>query len=712
MKRFPLIAILVLSVAAVMAVSFEVLRRSRTRVVQEFDVAQQRLARDTATALAARLSAFDRDGTLLADLVERTRREGGDDRAWQDREILAACQALATTVSHYRTIGVFGSAGAAPIVAVDPTEEPSHTVPLLVEASVPIAVDASKMRHPSWRGPVSVAPNRSFYLYATPAGASEAVVMTIDVALLLQDVLRPPPAGAQYIVADAASVMWIDCESANTCRRGDLERPAVAPTRPPAPGTPRVLGRGRVVGGRAPPADSIDRLTPAAQAVQVLASGADTILATTQSLTTPLGVWSLILRSSTTAIDARQRGLLWQLILTSAGVIAAMLSVGVFIVRQQRTAAALEVELKAARQLADLRERSDKILDNVSVGVLGATRQGRVVFANRFLQQHKFPVSGPNDSGDNTKALTGWTSRLRPHIERALTVGRTGFISGDDPIARSPDGPTLFVRVVPLNRPVEDVEALVLVEDLSELHELRRQLIRAEKLVTVGVLSAGIAHEVGTPLMVIRGHAEHLLERVGASHAAARGLESIMAQIDRISNTIRRVLEFSRTQPTLVTPTLLPQAIARATELLEWRFRTKRISVLTRSETALPALAADSSQLEQVLVNLLMNACDASLEDGVIEIIAASTGSAAHEGAPPHTRIDIVDHGSGIRPEHINAIFDPYFTTKKAGEGTGLGLTIVSQIVHNHGGELSINATPGGGTTVSVLWPTASLTPP
>jgi signal transduction histidine kinase len=455
-------------------------------------------------------------------------------------------------------------------------------------------------------------------------------------------------------------------------------------------------------------------------------------------------VWSLDLRSSTAAIDARQRSTVWQVLLTSAGVMFTMLLGGAFVVRQQRRLATLAVELKAARQLADLRERSDKILDNVSVGVLGATRDGKVVFANtrdgkvvfanRFFASDHFPLVArtlagrTSASAANTGAagapdaehpaaddataralfLAAWTAQLRPTIERALTLGRTGLISADESRSARVRGSALDVRVVPLSHPVEEVEALVLVEDLSELHELRRQLVRAEKLITVGVLSAGLAHEVGTPLMVIRGHAEALLEKL-RDPAAVKGLQAVIDQIDRISATIRRVLEFSRARPTEVRPTALGRAVAQAVELLEWRLRTRRISVRTRLEPGLPPLAADPLQLEQVLVNLLMNACDASAPGSTVTLAASCPSRETGDGHAPaaRVRIEIIDAGSGIRPEHIHAVFDPYFTTKKEGEGTGLGLTIVSQIVHGHRGEIEIESAPGRGTTVTIGWPSA-----
>jgi len=113
----------------------------------------------------------------------------------------------------------------------------------------------------------------------------------------------------------------------------------------------------------------------------------------------------------------------------------------------------------------------------------------------------------------------------------------------------------------------------------------------------------------------------------------------------------------------------------------------------------LPPLAADRGQLEQVLVNLLMNACDACAPGGHV----TARARAADEGV----LLEIVDDGSGIAPEHLPSVLDPFFTTKKRGQGTGLGLTIAADIVKNHGGTLTIDSTPGQGTTVRVVWPKA-----
>ncbi|HVZ73341.1 MAG TPA: HAMP domain-containing sensor histidine kinase [Polyangia bacterium] len=235
----------------------------------------------------------------------------------------------------------------------------------------------------------------------------------------------------------------------------------------------------------------------------------------------------------------------------------------------------------------------------------------------------------------------------------------------------------------------------------EQVARLQRQLVRAEKLVTVGVLSAGIAHEIGTPLAVVRGRAEHMLERPTESRDE-EDLRAIVGEIDRVSSTIRQVLEFSREQPATVGRTDPRAAVARALELLEWRLAARRVLVDVDVPAELPPLAAAADQFEQVLVNLLMNACDASRSGSGVRV------TARRDGIHPHSlRFEVVDRGGGIPPHHLNAVFDPYFTTKKRGEGTGLGLAIVAQIVRSHRGEVAIRSAIGVGTAVVVIWPIA-----
>jgi signal transduction histidine kinase len=176
----------------------------------------------------------------------------------------------------------------------------------------------------------------------------------------------------------------------------------------------------------------------------------------------------------------------------------------------------------------------------------------------------------------------------------------------------------------------------------------------------------------------------------------------IIKHIDDIASTIRQLLDFSRRQPIAHRAVPLPAVLERARGLLDWKLATKSLTMTFSVPHDLPPLAADPDQLEQVLVNLLLNACDASPAHASISVVARAAGD-------KRARIEVVDRGEGIAPEHMNAVFDPFFTTKKRGEGTGLGLSIVASIVRNHSGEIDLQSEPGVGTTVTVLWPVSAV---
>jgi two-component system sensor histidine kinase HydH len=230
--------------------------------------------------------------------------------------------------------------------------------------------------------------------------------------------------------------------------------------------------------------------------------------------------------------------------------------------------------------------------------------------------------------------------------------------------------------------------------------QVAQALVRAEKLITVGVLSAGIAHEIGSPLAVIRGRAESVLDHEDLP-TRAEDMQIIIKHIDNISSTIRQLLDFSRRQAVAPSPAAFGVALERARALIQWKLAAKGLSLEARVDEDLPRLAADPDQLQQVLVNLLLNACDASEKGQSVQVTARALAGRDVEFA-------VVDRGCGVAVEHMNAVFDPFFTTKKRGEGTGLGLTIAAGIVRDHAGQINLVSAPGAGTTVTLLWPTVA----
>jgi two-component system sensor histidine kinase HydH len=388
--------------------------------------------------------------------------------------------------------------------------------------------------------------------------------------------------------------------------------------------------------------------------------------------------------------------LLQRIVSTAVAVALAVAGVGLVILRQQRKSVALEGRLQYAQALANARETSEAIVANAPLGVLGIDHQGRVALANSFLIDRLGPIRiGAPLRQAFSPERAAWLRDLEPLLlAQMATPGEVERRSVAVELQQ------FHVCIVPVRNHELGVRAFALVEDKSELRSLENQLVRAEKVITVGVLSAGIAHEIGSPLAVIRGRAEQVLRHAEAG-PRADDLRVIIKHIDQISSTIRQLLDFSRRQPIERRAVAVETAVDRARDLLQWKLQARQLRLEVDLEGELPPLAADPDQLAQMLVNLLLNACDASPP-------GAAVGLTARPVRGGGVRLEVIDHGHGIAPEHMNAVFDPFFTTKKRGEGTGLGLSIVASIVRNHAGEINLTSTPGRGTTVTVTWPELS----
>jgi signal transduction histidine kinase len=192
----------------------------------------------------------------------------------------------------------------------------------------------------------------------------------------------------------------------------------------------------------------------------------------------------------------------------------------------------------------------------------------------------------------------------------------------------------------------------------------------------------------------------------GVEHPQGRGLSAIVTQIDRVSRIIRQLLDLSRLQPAPAHALSLASVVRGLQELLHVEAERRRVRLDVDVPERLPALMADADQLQQVLLNLTLNACDACSAGGHVRLSAAEAEGPEAAGM---VEIRIQDDGRGIAPEHLRQVFDPFFTTKKRGQGTGLGLTVVAQIVRNHGGRVEVDSEPGRGTLVTLRWPVAAM---
>jgi two-component system NtrC family sensor kinase len=241
---------------------------------------------------------------------------------------------------------------------------------------------------------------------------------------------------------------------------------------------------------------------------------------------------------------------------------------------------------------------------------------------------------------------------------------------------------------------LELAHALILTDLRNQRDE---RLSRADKLATMGALATGIAHEVSTPLGVILGRAEQLLPRQ-TDERARRAVQTITSQIERIHAVIRGFLALARGYgPTF--EQCAPELLVRNTmALVEHRFEKAKVRLASDVDTGMPRVTCEPRLFEQVLVNLLLNACDACSEGTLVTITAASEGTCV--------AFVVTDEGEGISADAAGRVTEPFFTTKPEGQGSGLGLAIANEIVKHHRGSLSLAArVDAHGTCAKVLLP-------
>jgi two-component system NtrC family sensor kinase len=270
---------------------------------------------------------------------------------------------------------------------------------------------------------------------------------------------------------------------------------------------------------------------------------------------------------------------------------------------------------------------------------------------------------------------------------------------------------TANVSIAPLvSRDFKTVGRILLIDDITDRTELESQLAQAEKLSSIGLLAAGVAHEVNTPLAVISSYAQMLTKQVRASGEGERLsplLDKITQQTFRASEIVNGLLNFSRTSGAEFRETDLNAIIRDTLTLLEHQFKTSRVELVTELESALPAIHGNAGKLQQVFLNLFLNAKDAMANGGTLRITTVCENGGNESG---FVTVSIRDSGAGIAPEHVRRIYDPFFTTKTAvreGErrGTGLGLAVTYGILQEHAGKIHVESEVGNGTTFALQFP-------
>jgi PAS domain S-box-containing protein len=365
-------------------------------------------------------------------------------------------------------------------------------------------------------------------------------------------------------------------------------------------------------------------------------------------------------------------------------------------------AAAALVNVRLIDQLGEINERLlaseleahqakeylQHLLDTASDLILIADHQGRITYANQAaadlgLVREDLPGRALVElfaDAQRARLLLARGERLSEELE--LTAGDKAFLT--------------LVSITPLT---ESGESLAMIRDVTRRKALERQLMHAEKLASVGILAAGVAHEIGNPLSAVSGYAQLLTKDDVTDEERREFAQAIASQAERINRIIRDLLEYSRPSPYQGQAVEVNQAIEA---VLNMFFTSKRLahSHLNISRDLardLPLVRIDRDQLQQVVLNMVMNAAQAMEDGGGLTITTR-----AREG---WVRLDFSDTGPGIPLGHLPLIFDPFFTTKPPGQGTGLGLSICDRIINAAGGRLEVRSLLGKGTTFTVWLP-------
>jgi signal transduction histidine kinase len=266
-------------------------------------------------------------------------------------------------------------------------------------------------------------------------------------------------------------------------------------------------------------------------------------------------------------------------------------------------------------------------------------------------------------------------------------------------VGRIADGD--FSPIAPARRYRDEFSTLAVAINrmLDELTARQQQLLQSRKMAAVGTLTSGIAHELNNPLNNISLTVETLLDDSDDMDEERRKklLEDIFTQVQRAGATVRNLLDFTRKDQPVFTPVSVPDLLQASLRLVGNELALARVEARVDAPESLPPVNGNPRNLEQVFLNLFLNAMEAMPDGGRLDISATLQGDSV--------RVAVKDSGAGIPPEHLDQVFEPFFTTKEAGEGTGLGLSVSYSIVEKHGGQLEVESQPGHGTTFTVSLP-------
>jgi len=294
------------------------------------------------------------------------------------------------------------------------------------------------------------------------------------------------------------------------------------------------------------------------------------------------------------------------------------------------------------------------------------------------------------ESVRNALAGPGWTIQETAHLHKISLTGKD----------RTPRLVNISLAPFFLQEGI-NTGTLLLLDDVTEKVRLEGQLLQAEKLSSIGLFAAGVAHEVNTPLAGISSYAQMLLQEAPEGSSQHEMLKKIERQSFRASNIVNNLLRFARVSDTELQAVNVNSLMVDALSLVEHSFKKTHIDISLELDPALPPTLGNGGRLQQVFMNLFLNAKDAMPDGGRLRIRSYRQDS--------RLVVEVQDTGNGISDEDIKRIYDPFFTTKAVGKGTGLGLSVSYGIIQEHSGQISVESHPGKGTTFTLQLPLRRL---
>jgi two-component system NtrC family sensor kinase len=346
-----------------------------------------------------------------------------------------------------------------------------------------------------------------------------------------------------------------------------------------------------------------------------------------------------------------------------------------------------------------LKEFNENIVESINVGILAIDLDDRIESWNAQMEA-MYALSRAEAIGQPAENV------FPPEFIEALNDVRNEpgvhHLYKFPLTTRAGEPRSANIAIAPLmSRDFIAVGRIVLVDDITERVSLEAQLAQADKLSSIGLLAAGVAHEINTPLAVISSYSQMLSKQMRGDPRLGPVLEKITQQSFRASEIANGLLNFSRTSTTEFRETNLNQVIRDTLSLLEHQFKTAQILVDVDLTEDLPAIHGNPGKLQQVFLNLLLNAKEAMPGGGRLRVATQVNG---------HVEAVVADSGAGIAAEHLKRIYDPFFTTKttpRPGErrGTGLGLSVSYGIIQEHAGKIHVESAVGAGTTFHLEFP-------